>query len=794
MSPQLVFCYGLGLLILFAWYLFTDSDRAKRNLGTALTVLLAALCLEAVYPPSKTIGLGLDLRGGTSFLIQLVAEPVEVTDPAGNKTMEKRAITRSMVDQAVEVIRKRVDNLGTGESVITPAGEDRILVQIPGLELEKLKSTREQLQKVAKLEFRKVHPNSAGILAGTVPPDPGFTSLPHVELKSKTGTDKDKPVEEDQIIVRKKVDLEGKHVSRAGAGFDAKGWVVNIVFDGEGADIFGKLTEEVYNDRSALAIVLDGKVISAPGVRNGPIYGGRCEISGDFDETTARNLASALENPLQTPVTILEERSASASLGADSIKSGIKAGLIGFALVMVLMLAYYHFAGLISDLALLLNIVFLFGALAMFGVVLTLPGIAGLILTLGMAVDANVLIYERLREELADGKSFPASVRTAYEKAFSAIFDSNVTTLITAMILFWRASGPVKGFAVTLMVGIIGSMFCALVVTRTVYAWMLMGGRLKKLGMLSLIKNPNYNFLSHRRAAIIASLLLIAGLGVVFGFRGAKNFGIDFKGGDRIVLEATKTKAPLAEVRAALAKLDVGEVLVQTEQTPQKEFLTVGSNAGKGQEIEDSLLATFPSAGFVETQFEKVGPKVGGELARSSLVALALGLLGILLYVTVRFEFSFALGALVALLHDVLITIGAFALFGRELSLVAVGAVLTIAGYSINDTIVVFDRIREGIKGGRRGSVLEIMNASINETLSRTILTSGTTLLPALSLFLLGGPVLSDFGFAILVGVIVGTYSSIFIAAPIVLWWTARSGTDLREELKRAERQTEATA
>jgi SecD/SecF fusion protein len=761
MSPTYTFLSGFGLLILFAWYFLTDSARARRILGSMLTVLVIALCLAAINPPSEKIQLGLDLKGGTSFLIRLVQEEVEVTAADGKTTKETRLITPAMVDQAVEVIRKRVDAFGTSEPVITPQGTDRILVQIPGLDLAKLKDIREQLQKVAKLEFRKVHTQSAGIVAGTVPPDPAYTRMPHVEV------DEGKNVDRGEIIVRKKVDLEGKHVVRAGAGFEAKGWLVHILFDHDGADIFGKLTTEVYEDHSALAIILDGKVISAPGVHEGPILGGRCEISGNFDEKSARNLASALENPLQTPVVIEEERSVSASLGGGSIEAGLRAGYIGFAAVVVLMLCYYLFAGLIANLALLINVAIMFGCFAMFNTVLTLPGIAGLILTLGVAVDANVLIYERLREELAEGKTFKA-----------------------ALILFWKSAGPVKGFAIALTIGIIGSMFCALVVSRVVFSWLIKVGWLKQLKMLQLVKNPKVNFMGWRRPAVAGSVSLIIALGIVFALRGEKNFGVDFKGGDRLTL-AAKSKPSDDQVREALKPLNLGEVVVQTEKTGDKEFLTVRSAAGTAAAIAERLEKAFPDAGLVEAQREHVGTLVGGELAQSSLIALGLGVLAILLFVSARFELSFAVGALVALLHDVLITLGAYALFGRELSLVSVGAVLTIAGYSINDTIVVYDRIREGIKMRRRGSIQDIMNASINETLSRTFLTGSTALLPGLSLFFFGGPVLADFAFAIIVGVLVGTYSSIFVASPIVLWWSRKGGLDLVEEIRRSEAQTE---
>jgi preprotein translocase SecF subunit len=303
-------------------------------------------------------------------------------------------------------------------------------------------------------------------------------------------------------------------------------------------------------------------------------------------------------------------------------------------------------------------------------------------------------------------------------------------------------------------------------------------GWLQRIRMSNLIHATKFDFLGKRRSAVALSLVLILGSFAVFGLRGEKNFGVDFRGGDRLVLEAQKSRPTDAEVRAVIGAMPekVGDFVVQTETSANKVFTTVRSPQNTSEQISKQLLASMPEADFRVEQSEHVGSLVGGELARNSLIALGLGMLGILVYVTLRFEFSYALGALVALIHDVVITIGAFALFDRELSLIIVGAVLTIAGYSVNDTIVVFDRIRESLNSGRKGSLEEVMNLSVNETLSRTILTGGVTLLTTAGLYLFGGPVLNDFAFAIFIGVLVGTYSSVFIAAPVVLWWTGKGG------------------
>ena len=761
MTPGFTFLAGISLLALFGWYFATSRARLKRILGTMLTVLLVAFCLTTLYPPDKTIRLGLDLQGGTSFLIRLTPEA-------------ERAISADTLDQAVEVIRKRVDEFGVSEPIITPQGADRILVQIPGLDPEQIAMARQQLAQVARLEFRLVHSENDRLITqireGTNLVPPGY------RIETRTQTNEGQQIEE-ELLVKVRPDLLGDRVRKAFPTYDEQGWGVALQFDREGANLFGQLTEAHVGKRFAIA--LDGRVQSAPVIRE-PIYGGHASITGDFTEEEVRNLASVLENPLQTPVAVEEERSVSATLGSDSIRSGIYAGLVGLALSFSFILIYYRFAGLVASVALIVNLVLLFGIMTMFNFVLTLPGIAGIILTIGMAVDANVLIYERLREELATGKPLSVALTAAYDRAFSAIFDSNVTTLITALILFWKATGPVKGFAVTLTIGIVASMFSALLVTRNCFNWAIASGVLKRVKMSNLIKATKFDFLSKRRLSLGISALVILVSVSVFAVRGGNNFGIDFKGGDLLVLEAQK-KVDEGDVRAALRQIDLEESVVQTEKSGAKEFLTIRSAPGTSDRIEKLLDEKFPEAKFRVEQNDKVGKLIGGELARNSLIALSLGIIGIFIYVAARFEFAFAVAAIIALLHDVILTIGAFALFGRELSLIIVGAVLTIAGYSINDTIVVFDRIREGMRRSDTGSLQSIMNRAINETLGRTILTGGTTVLSTFALYFLGGPVLHDFAFTILVGIFVGTYSSIFVASPIVLWWSRWAGQKHRE-------------
>lgn len=788
MSPAATFFAGIGLLILFGWYFATDSERLRRILGTVLTVAITAFCLASTYPPFDQkkpdgtvvrpgkIHLGLDLQGGTSFLIRL--------DPAMGVDGTKRPITKSMVDQAMEAIRKRVDQFGVSEPIITPQGTDRILVQIPGLDAGKIQEAREQLSKVAKLEFRLVYPDNGAKLEAI---DGGKDVIPpdyRIETYTMRGEEGEKPREE-RLLVKKKSDLGGERVKESHAYYGNEGWTVQLKFDGDGAKKFGEITAAHKGHR--FAIVLDGVIQSAPVIRDA-IYGGDAIISGKFGETEARGLASVLENPLQTPVKIEEERQVSASLGSDSIKSGIYSGIAGFALVVVFMLIYYRLVGLIADIALGINCIMVVGALGMFNSVLTLPGIAGLILSLGIAVDANVLIYERLRDEIKQGKTLRTAIDTSYSKAFSAIFDAHVTQFLTAVILFWLASGPVKGFALTLTIGIVASMFSSLLVTYTCFSWAFAANLLKKVSMLHLIRSKDFDFLGNAKKFMLVSGLATAACLAVLFIRGERNLGADFRGGDLMVLSSTQKLTP-DQVRSALANSGFQNSVIQSEKVANRDLIGIRSDAGTADKIRARLQEALPNAGLKFEQTDHVGALVGSELARNSALALTLGLIGIFIYVSLRFGTSFAVGSLAALAHDLIITIGIFALSGRELSLIMVAAILTIAGYSINDKIVVFDRIRSGLRDRLSGSVAQVMNHSINDTLSRTILTGGTVLLTVLALYFFGGPVLNDFAFSFLVGVIVGTYSSIFIASPIVLWWTRARGKDtasLRREVTQA--------
>ncbi len=711
------------------------------------------------------IKLGLDLQGGSSFLVEMDTSKLDT-----NKVSRTEGKDMALAN-AVEVLRKRVDKLGVAEPLIQPAGKDRILIQLPGLSESEKESAKRQIEKAAFLEFRMVHPNSDELIRDGII-EPGYELLKQ-ERKEKEGGKVLVP-----YLVKKGPErgFTGKYIKRAMVTRHPVSNEPEIDFelDSEGGKLFGEITREYQpkgNKYYLLAIVLDGELYSAPRIIQ-PIENGRGQITGNFDVKEALELANVLENPLEAPVKIIEERTVDPSLGKDAIQSGITASIVGTAAVSLFMLGYYLLAGLVANIALVTNIIILLGVMCSIGTTLTLPGIAGGVLTIGMAVDANVLIYERIREELAKGKSLRGAINAGYSRAFSTIFDSHVTTLISSIILCNMGTGSVKGFGVTLTIGVLASLFTALVVTRLIFDFLLARNWLKSLPMFHLIRATKLDFMRLAKPAFTVSWLLIV-IGVGYGFyRGKGMFGVDFAGGDTTTL-SFEQKVDVDKLRVAIGKAVPGDSLIQyqKELAGGKETLRVTTAINTSDRVKDVLEQEFPAAKFKRIGTDQVGATVGKEIQKSAIVASLLSLFGILVYVAFRYEFSFAVGAVVAVIHDVLMTIGWYCLSGREFNATMVAAVLTIIGFSINDTIVIFDRIREDLKLGVRGSFKEVMNQALNQTLSRTLITSGTVFLATLSLFVFGGGVINDFAFTFLVGILTGTYSSIYIASALVLWW-----------------------
>jgi SecD/SecF fusion protein len=714
---------------------------------------------------SGKIKLGLDLQGGTSFLVKM-----KPRDEGSTNVVDVAEKKERVLAQAVEVLRRRVDRFGVAEPLIQPSGDDQILIQLPGLSEADKEAAKTQIQKAAFLEFRLVHAESARLLSQGL-------SAPGYEVLRMKHRDRDGRETTNPYLVKKKTErgLTGAFVKHAGVMPDpiSNRPEISLTFNSAGAELFAQVTRE--NVGRQLAIVLDGELYSAPNI-NEPIPSGSASIHGDFTLKEAFELANVLENPLEAPVELIEERSVEPSLGADNIRSGIMASIVGTLAVSVFMLVYYMFAGMVANVALITNLVILLGVMCSVGTTLTLPGIAGVVLTVGMAVDANVLIYERIREELAKGKSLRGAIAAGYDRAFGTIFDSHVTTLISSVILIFMGTGSVKGFGVALTIGVAASLFTALVVTRLIFDWMLGKGLLKSLNMLHVIRAVNLDFMKLAKPAFTLSWLLIL-IGVGYGvYRGKSVWGVDFAGGDSVTLSfdsTINTENYRSKIVKATEEAGVKDAVVQFQNDigTGKKTLRVTTPVDFGSKVQQALIQKFPEAKFKSEGLEKVGATVGAEIQRTAILASLLSLFGILVYVAFRYEFSFAVGAVIAIIHDVLMTIGWYCLAGREFNATTVAALLTIIGFSINDTIVIFDRIREDLKLGVRGSFTQVINQALNQTLSRTIITSGTVFLSTMALYLFGGGAINDFAFTFLVGIITGTYSSIYIASALVLWW-----------------------
>lgn len=775
-------------------------ERAYRNLLTAIgtndiTRYFPQYRLEnELYPTTAILNrlqreaagrikLGIDLQGGTMFVVRLdtnrLVSVETITNQAGQVVTVTNQVTEleGALSQAVEVLRRRVDRFGVAEPIIQPYGSDRIMVQLPGLSEADKESAQKQIQRAAFLEFRLVHERNEQLLeeirrgTGTIPP--GYELLRRKQ-RSRTGQE-----EIEEVIVKKKPErgltgsaIKSAMVVRGNLGEPQ----INFTLNSEGARLFGEITRENVGRR--LAIVLDGELYSAPVIQS-PIETGQGQITGRFDVREAFELANVLENPLRAPLQIEFSSDVDPTLGRDSIRSGIRASIYGVIAVSGFMLVYYLFAGLVANLALVLNIIILLGVMCSIGTTLTLPGIAGIVLTIGMAVDANVLIFERIREELAAGKSMRGALNAGYSKAFGTIFDTNLTTLISSIILIFMGTGPVKGFGVTLTIGVSVSMFTALVVTRLIFDWLLERGWLTNLRMLHIVRNTRIDFLRWAAPAFAASwLLILIGNGYGVFVRGADVLGVEFTGGDAITLAFDQSQdIGVDRIRASVEREVRGGALIayQKDVATGQRTLRVTVRTQEGERAANRVIARlqtdFPEAKFEARSVAYVGPTVGREIQRTAIVASLIALFGILVYVAFRYEFSFAVGAVVAILHDILMTSGWYFLAGHQLNATTVAAFLTIIGFSINDTIVIFDRIREDLKLGVRGTFREVINQAMNQCLSRTIITSGTVFLATLSLYVFGGGAINDFAFAFLIGVLTGTYSSIYIASALVLWW-----------------------
>ena len=785
----------------------SEPDQAKRN-GIVLKQLLVG--------SQGRLKLGLDLQGGVSFTLKV--------DPTGAESGEKgdsdkSGVSRSdMVNQALQVMEQRVNQFGVAEPVLRPVGDLSLEIQLPGEDAANNPDVIDSLKKPAKLEFRQVHRTERPAETErehslrSMPVDPmlgAASAISTYEVLTIRDTDnKTGEVRVTRYYVRKTADATGKIIKAAsGRSDDGISFYVDMKFTDEGSKKFGDLTAKIAegNARSVgqLAIVLDGKLQSAPTVRDA-IRGGGATITGSFSREEAVELANVLNNPLEFPLIIQDVTSVGPSLAKDAQGKSVVASLVAIGLVVFFMVGFYVWGGFIAILGMILNLLMILGAMAYFGATITLPGVAALVLTLGMAVDANILIFERVREEAALGKDRSVALREGYARATWTIIDANLTTLLTALILVFMGSGPIRGFGITLTIGIFTTVFTSLVTCRGLQELALSRGVMTRVFGLPVFRPTlDIPFLKFARLAFIASWLIIA-LGLAqLAIKGKEAFGKDFRGGEStLVALAPGAAVDTGKIAALAASIGLADTTVtvqtpvgggeptlriETELTKDKskgEFANVAAivSAIKAKTPE-ILKDRSASVDKLMLSKEAIGGSVSSELRSNAVWSVILALLGIGLYVSLRFEAGFGVAAMVATLHDVLLTIALFVAFGGQFNATLIAAILLIIGYSINDTIVVFDRIREELQANPGRELRDVIHFAINRTLSRTTLTAATVFLCAVALWAFGAGDVRLYGEIFIYGVLTGTFSSIFIASPVFFWWHKgdRKGVDAAE-------------
>jgi SecD/SecF fusion protein len=784
-----------------------EPDQAKRN-GIVLKQLLVG--------SQGRLKLGLDLQGGVSFTLKV--------DPTGAESGEKTAGDKSsvshgdMVNQALQVMEQRVNQFGVAEPVLRPVGDLSLEIQLPGEDAANNPDVIDSLKKPAKLEFRQVHRTERPTETErehslrSLPVDPMLGSASAIstyevltirDVDNKTGE-----VRVTRYYVRKAADATGKIIkSASGRSDDGISFYVDMKFTDEGSKKFGDLTAKIAegNGRSVgqLAIVLDGKLQSAPTVREA-IRSTGATITGSFSREEAVDLANVLNNPLEFPLVIQDVTSVGPSLAKDAQGKSVVASLVAVGLVIFFMVGFYVWGGFIAILGMILNLLMILGAMAYFGATITLPGVAALVLTLGMAVDANILIFERVREEAALGKDRSVALREGYARATWTIIDANLTTLLTALILVFMGSGPIRGFGITLTIGIFTTVFTSLVTCRGLQELALSRGVMTRVFGLPVFRPTlDIPFLKFARIAFIASWLVI-GLGLTqLAIKGKEAFGKDFRGGESALVAlapgAAVDTGKIAALAASIGLADTTVTLqtpvgggeptlrIETELTKDKskgEFANVAAIVGAIQAKNPEVLKDrSASVDKLMLSKEAIGGSVSSELRTNAVWSVILALLGIGLYVSLRFEAGFGVAAMVATLHDVLLTIALFVAFGGQFNATLIAAILLIIGYSINDTIVVFDRIREELQANPGRELRDVIHFAINRTLSRTTLTAATVFLCAVALWAFGAGDVRLYGEIFIYGVLTGTFSSIFIASPVFYWWHKgdRKGVDAAE-------------
>jgi SecD/SecF fusion protein len=740
--------------------------RRKNSLRTRALLALAVIAGSLAIALTMPIRLGLDLRGGTQIMLE--TRPTDTADA-----------DRAATDRTVEVLRGRIDALGVTEPTLVRSGDHRVLVELPGV--QDPKKAADVLGRTAQLTVHEV--------LGTAEPRDGNTEPP--TSPTDPAGERTLPDESGQPLRLKAADLNGQDVKGADARFDQQsgvGWHITVDFTDTGRDRWTQVTAQAAchpagDPQRRVAIVLDDKIISSPQVDpsvtcGAGIPGGTTQITGSFDDSEARELALLISGgALPVPVEIVEQRTVGATLGDAAIDAAAWAAVIGTTLTALFVIAVYRLMGLLAIAALACYGLISYAALAALGATLTLPGLAGFVLAIGMALDANVLVFERAREEhAARSRPSPRSALTAgFRGAFSAIADSNITTLIAAAILFALASGPVRGFGVTLGVGVLASMISALLITRVLAEYAAGRPAIRRRPRLTgiastgwvrdrlLRRDPFLMRHPRRWLAASASLLVMAASGILV--RGL-DFGIEFTGG-RLIEYSTTTAVDPDQARDALTDAGFPRTVVQssgdTALTVRTENLTDAEEA--------AVTETVSGLGGETTKIrdELIGPSLGDELRRNALIALCLTLGTQLIYLAVRFRWVFGTAAVGALAHDAVILIGVFAWLGKPIDGLFLAALLTVIGYSVNDSVVLFDRIRELIARDRATPLPRLTNQAILQTLPRTVNTGMGAALILTALAVLADNMLTDFALALLIGLTVGTYSSVFTAAPLTI-------------------------
>jgi SecD/SecF fusion protein len=754
----------------------TAASEASVSRSTLIRTLLAlaVLAVSSYVVLTASPRLGLDLRGGTQIVLETRDSPTVQADAEST-------------DRALEVLRRRVDALGVAEPALARSAEQRIIVELPGV-LDP-REAAEVIGRTAQLTFHPV----LGVAEAPAPsPSPSArtqTPAPGAELVLQD--------ESGQPLRLGPAALTGDGVAGADAATDpqtASGWFVTVDFVGDGEQAWAELTGDAAcsppgDPMRRIAIVLDDEVISSPQVDPGVscdigIPGGETQITGTFTQEEATDLAVLIEGgALPVPVEVIEQRTVGPTLGADAIDASARAAIIGVALTALFIVVAYRLMGLIATIGLACYALISFATLTAIGATLTLPGLAGFVLAIGMAVDANVLVFERAREDYVDGttKSVRKAVQSGFRHALSAIADSNVTTLLAAVLLFFLAAGPVRGFGVTLTIGVLASLFSALVVTRALAEWIATRGWVRRRPEVTGIarhgrvrtwlneKGPD--LMRYSRRWLLASAVVVALSIAGIALRGL-DFGVEFTGG-RLIEVSTTRPVDTDRARAVVAEAGFPTAVVHESGDDDITVRTGELTDDEAARIREALADAGGGAEVVRD--ELIGPSLGDELRRNALIALGVALAAQLAYLAIRFRWTFGTGAVVALFHNVVIVLGIFAWLGKPIDGIFLAALLTIIGYTVNDSVVVFDRIREKWTESPGSPFPSVANAAVLATLPRTVNTGISTLFILAALLVLGGDSLSDFALALLLGILVGTYSSNFTATPLAIELEARS-------------------